>query len=189
MRTSAASAISDGTESDDCDQTDGIDAYDGYLGPGFPDGLFVCQDGFNDAPGTSGTQNFKYASLQPRRRQPVAPNWSRAQTSHREEGRDDQADYQRDRDGPEGRGQVDHVRRAQSQDGQRNDEYGERAQAHVQEVGELRPRWQRAVAHHVRDDVRDEHGEQGAQDRERQRESSALDGGVLGVAFVRDDDG
>ena len=61
--------------------------------------------------------------------------------------------------------QVDHVRRAQSQDGQRNDEYGERAKAHVQEVGELPPRWQRAVAHHVRDDVRDEHGEQCAQDR------------------------
>ena len=55
--------ISEGTVSDDCDQTDGIDAYDGYLGPGFPDGLFVCQDGFNDAPGSSGTQNFKYASL------------------------------------------------------------------------------------------------------------------------------
>ena len=29
----------------------------------FPNGLFVCQDGFNDAPGTSGTQNFKYAPL------------------------------------------------------------------------------------------------------------------------------
>ncbi len=52
--------ISDGTVSDDCDQTDGIDA---YLGPSFPDGLFVCQDGFNDAPGSSGTQNFKFASL------------------------------------------------------------------------------------------------------------------------------
>ena len=55
--------ISEGTVSDDCDQTDGIDAYDGYLGPVFPDGLFVCQDGFNDAPGSSGTQDFKYASL------------------------------------------------------------------------------------------------------------------------------
>jgi 3-phytase len=55
--------ISEGTVSDDCDQTDGIDAYDGYLGPRFPDGLFVCQDGFNDAPGSSGTQNFKYAAL------------------------------------------------------------------------------------------------------------------------------
>jgi 3-phytase len=56
--------ISDGTTSDDCDQTDGIDAYDGFLGAdSFPNGLFVCQDGFNDAPGSSGTQNFKYAHL------------------------------------------------------------------------------------------------------------------------------
>jgi len=55
--------ITDGTGSDDCDQTDGIDAYDGYLNPTFPQGMFVCQDGFNDPPGTSGTQNFKYAPL------------------------------------------------------------------------------------------------------------------------------
>ena len=55
--------ISDGTDSDDCDQTDGIDAYDGYLSSTFPEGIFVCQDGFNDAPGTSGTQNFKFALL------------------------------------------------------------------------------------------------------------------------------
>jgi 3-phytase len=56
--------VADGTSSDDCDQTDGIDAYDGYLGEAFPQGLFVCQDGFNEVPGTSGTQNFKYAPLQ-----------------------------------------------------------------------------------------------------------------------------
>ena len=55
--------ISEGTVSDDCDQTDGIDAYDGDLGPSFPDGLFVCQDGFNEAPGSSGTQNFKFTPL------------------------------------------------------------------------------------------------------------------------------
>ena len=55
--------IANGTASDDCDQTDGIDAYAGYLGPTFPQGLFVCQDGFNDAPGTRGTQNFKYSPL------------------------------------------------------------------------------------------------------------------------------
>jgi 3-phytase len=55
--------ISDGTASDDCDQTDGLDAYDGYLNATFPQGLFVCQDGFNDAPGTSGTQNFKFTPL------------------------------------------------------------------------------------------------------------------------------
>jgi 3-phytase len=55
--------ISDSTGSDDCDQTDGIDAYAGNLGEVFPQGLFVCQDGFNDAPGSSGTQNFKFAPL------------------------------------------------------------------------------------------------------------------------------
>ena len=55
--------IIDGIGSDDCDQTDGIDAYAGYLNATFPNGLFVCQDGFNDAPGTAGTQNFKYAPL------------------------------------------------------------------------------------------------------------------------------
>ena len=55
--------ITDGTMSDDCDQTDGIDAYGGNLGAQFPQGLFVCQDGFNDSPGSSGTQNFKYTPL------------------------------------------------------------------------------------------------------------------------------
>jgi 3-phytase len=55
--------ISNGTGSDDCDQTDGIDAYDGFLNDSFPQGLFVCQDGFNEAPGSSGTQNFKFAPL------------------------------------------------------------------------------------------------------------------------------
>ena len=55
--------IVDGPSSDDCDQTDGIAAHGGYLGPAFPQGLFVCQDGYNDAPGTSGTQNFKLAPL------------------------------------------------------------------------------------------------------------------------------
>ena len=58
-----SSRIVDGTASDDCDQTDGLDAYAGYLGPKFPSGLFVCQDGFNELPGTSGTQNFKFAPL------------------------------------------------------------------------------------------------------------------------------
>lgn len=55
--------IETATGSDDCDQTDGIAAYDGYLGETFPDGLFVCQDGFNDAPGSFGTQDFKFTSL------------------------------------------------------------------------------------------------------------------------------
>ena len=55
--------VTNGPASDDCDQTDGIDAYAGYLSPAFPNGLFVCQDGFNDAPGSSGTQDFKYSNL------------------------------------------------------------------------------------------------------------------------------
>lgn len=55
--------ITDGTGSDDCDQTDGIEAVEGYFNEAFPDGLFVCQDGFNDPPGSFGTQNFKYAPL------------------------------------------------------------------------------------------------------------------------------
>jgi 3-phytase len=55
--------VADGAVSDDCDQTDGIEAVEGYFNATFPDGLFVCQDGFNDPPGSSGTQNFKYAPL------------------------------------------------------------------------------------------------------------------------------
>ncbi len=55
--------VSDGTGSDDCDQTDGIEAVEGYFNETFPEGLFVCQDGFNDPPGSFGTQNFKYAPL------------------------------------------------------------------------------------------------------------------------------
>jgi myo-inositol-hexaphosphate 3-phosphohydrolase len=51
--------IGDGLTSDDCDGTDGISAYEGYLGPSFPFGLFVCQDNNNSVPGTSGNQDFK----------------------------------------------------------------------------------------------------------------------------------
>jgi 3-phytase len=51
--------ISNGLSSDDCDRTDGISAYEGYLGPDYPLGLFVCQDGNNTTPGTSGNQDFK----------------------------------------------------------------------------------------------------------------------------------
>jgi 3-phytase len=51
--------IGDGSTSDDCDGTDGISAYEGYLGPSFPFGLFVCQDNNNSVPGTSGNQDFK----------------------------------------------------------------------------------------------------------------------------------
>jgi 3-phytase len=53
--------IGNGPVSDDCDGTDGIAAYHGYLGPKYPLGLFVCQDGSNGVPGSSGNQNFKLA--------------------------------------------------------------------------------------------------------------------------------
>lgn len=51
--------VDNGVTSDDCDGTDGISAYEGYLGPSFPFGLFVCQDNNNGLPGSSGNQNFK----------------------------------------------------------------------------------------------------------------------------------
>jgi myo-inositol-hexaphosphate 3-phosphohydrolase len=51
--------IGKGLDSDDCDGTDGIASYEGYLGPSYPFGLFVCQDGHNSLPGTSGNQDFK----------------------------------------------------------------------------------------------------------------------------------
>ncbi|MEV7443306.1 phytase [Streptomyces sp. NPDC091204] len=40
------------------------DATSANLGPAFPQGVFVCQDGSNGAPGTSGNQNFKFVPLQ-----------------------------------------------------------------------------------------------------------------------------
>ncbi|WP_407835581.1 phytase [Streptomyces sp. DSM 116496] len=53
-----------GTAADDCEDTDGIDASAANLGPAFPQGVFICQDGSNGAPGTSGNQNFKLVPLQ-----------------------------------------------------------------------------------------------------------------------------
>ena len=49
--------VTKGANSDDCDGTDGVAAYAGYLGPRFPDGLFVCQDQHNQSP--TANQNFK----------------------------------------------------------------------------------------------------------------------------------
>ncbi|MFE4632736.1 phytase [Streptomyces sp. NPDC056773] len=53
-----------GASADDCEDTDGIDASAANLGPAFPQGVFVCQDGSNGTPGTSGNQNFKFVPLQ-----------------------------------------------------------------------------------------------------------------------------
>lgn len=55
--------IGPGARADGCQRTDGIAAYAGSLGPGFPQGVFVCQDGANTAPGRHGNQDFKLARL------------------------------------------------------------------------------------------------------------------------------
>ncbi|MFF3676204.1 phytase [Streptomyces sp. NPDC002120] len=57
-------SVSNGTAADDCEDTDGIDATAANLGPAFPQGVFICQDGSNGNPGTSGNQNFKFVPLQ-----------------------------------------------------------------------------------------------------------------------------
>ncbi|MGP3689785.1 phytase [Streptomyces sp. IBSNAI002] len=57
-------SVAGGAAADDCEDTDGIDATAANLGPAFPQGVFICQDGSNGAPGTSGNQNFKLVPLQ-----------------------------------------------------------------------------------------------------------------------------
>jgi 3-phytase len=52
--------IGDGGRIDGCEETDGIDVTTANLGPAFPHGVFVVQDGFND----KGNQNFKLTPLQ-----------------------------------------------------------------------------------------------------------------------------
>jgi len=49
---------------DGCARTDGIDALAADLGPGFPNGMFICQDNTNTLPGNSGNQNFKLIPLE-----------------------------------------------------------------------------------------------------------------------------
>jgi 3-phytase len=54
--------VGGGTFTDGCERTDGVTAYAGSLAPTFPNGLFVCQDNFNSAPGV-GNQDFKLVDL------------------------------------------------------------------------------------------------------------------------------
>jgi 3-phytase len=56
--------VVDGNAADGCSATDGIDAVAADLGPDFPSGIFVCQDGENTEPGSSGRQNFKLVRLE-----------------------------------------------------------------------------------------------------------------------------
>ena len=43
--------------------TDGVDVVNNYLGPLFPKGLLVVQDGSNDGEGLIKKQNFKFVSI------------------------------------------------------------------------------------------------------------------------------
>lgn len=52
--------VAEGSGIDGAEETDGIDVTTANLGPAFPHGLFVAQDGFND----KGNQNFKLVPLQ-----------------------------------------------------------------------------------------------------------------------------
>ena len=52
--------IGNGSATDGAEETDGIDVTTANLGPAFPYGVFVAQDGFND----KGNQNFKLVPLQ-----------------------------------------------------------------------------------------------------------------------------
>ncbi len=55
-------AVGAGPRTDGCDGAHGIEAAGGSFGPVFPRGVFVCQDGFNEAP-APGRPNFKLVPL------------------------------------------------------------------------------------------------------------------------------
>lgn len=53
-------AIGNGSTCDGVEETDGIDIYSGAVGPQYPEGIFLAQDGFNyDEKGVKVPQNFK----------------------------------------------------------------------------------------------------------------------------------
>jgi 3-phytase len=56
--------VTGGTAADGCSATEGIEAVAANLGPRFPAGIFICQDGSNTPPGSTGHQNFKYVRLE-----------------------------------------------------------------------------------------------------------------------------
>jgi 3-phytase len=59
----ASFEIADGTV-DGVQETDGIQVVNHALGPDFPSGMFICQDGVNFDDGLKKAQNFKYVSWQ-----------------------------------------------------------------------------------------------------------------------------
>jgi 3-phytase len=60
----SAFRIVDGADADGCSHTDGVAATSRSLGPAYPNGVFICQDNVNTAPGSSGNQNFKLTRLE-----------------------------------------------------------------------------------------------------------------------------
>jgi 3-phytase len=56
--------IVEGATTDGCSRTDGITAYGGNLGSDYPNGMFICQDNFNNGVGPDGNQNFKLTRLE-----------------------------------------------------------------------------------------------------------------------------
>jgi 3-phytase len=60
----SAFRIVDGDEADGCSHTDGVAATGRSLGPDYPNGVFICQDDDNTAPGQAGNQNFKLTRLE-----------------------------------------------------------------------------------------------------------------------------
>jgi myo-inositol-hexaphosphate 3-phosphohydrolase len=56
--------IVNGTAADGCTRTDGVTATATSLGAKYPNGVFVCQDDDNTAPGGSGNQDFKLTRLE-----------------------------------------------------------------------------------------------------------------------------
>ncbi len=55
--------VESGPDADGCSNTDGIETLAADLGPGFHQGMFICQDHTNTSP-ASGNQNFKYVPLE-----------------------------------------------------------------------------------------------------------------------------
>ena len=52
--------VGQGASIDGAEETDGIDVYSGAFSSAYPEGVFVCQDGYNkDEKGQSVSQNFK----------------------------------------------------------------------------------------------------------------------------------
>lgn len=55
--------VVNGSAADGCSATEGIAAVAANLGPDFPSGIFICQDGNNTTPGSAGRQDFKFVRL------------------------------------------------------------------------------------------------------------------------------